>query len=148
MSDQESNASFQDAESNQEIDYLKNSARGYRGALTRRLNIAKSHIRIAGDDPSSDSVADLRRSKDEIQKAFQKLEDAYTLVQETEPKLFQECQDTLDKGVKEMTDVIDKINTTLKKSTHCATPRVSDPPMALANPSTRDTPHAIAKQGI
>ena len=102
------------------------------------MNIAKSHIRIAGDDPSSDSVADLRRSKDEIQKAFQKLEDACTLVQETEPKLFQECQDTLDKGVKEMTDVIDKINTTLKKSTHSATPRVSDPPMALANPSTTE----------
>ena len=43
--------SFQDAESKQELIQLRNSARGYKGALTRRINVAESHIETAGSDP-------------------------------------------------------------------------------------------------
>ena len=53
MSDEENTGSFQNTEWNQEIDYLRNSARGYRGALTRRINTSKRHLKTAGDDPNS-----------------------------------------------------------------------------------------------
>ena len=120
MSDEESTGSFQDTESNQEIYYLRNSARGYRGALTRRINTSKRHLKTAGDDPNSYIVADLLRSKDEVQKAFQKLEDAYILVQAADASSFQECEDALDTEAKQMNEVIEKINIVLMKSTHPA----------------------------
>ena len=148
MSDEESIVSFQDAESKQELIQLRNSARGYKGALTRRINVAESHIETAGSDPTSHVVADLLRSKDNIQRTLQCLEDAYTRLQEADPDSFQECEAVMDKEGKRTNEIVAKINKTLNKSTHPATPRVSDPPMALANPSTRDTPHATPNKAL
>ena len=62
--------------------------------------------------------------------------------------MFQECEAVMDKEGKRTNEIVAKINKTLNKSTHPATPRVSDPPMALANPSTRDTPHATPNKAL
>ena len=86
--------------------------------------------------------------KTRYKKHFKTWEGAYTLVQEADASSFQECEDALDKEAKQMNEVIEKINTVLMKSTHPATQRVSDPPMTMANPSTRDAPHAMPNKAL